>query len=620
MTEFPAEFKATIGRWPYNFFKRVTLGQLILLLVVYLLLAITIHLNFKKYIHQQAKQQLSQNLYLLKSIVSRYLLDDIRSMCLVAREPLTIPRITLITIDGTVICDSEHDPDFMENHFDRPEVIMAKSEEIGFAFHYSKTLDVSMLYGAILLSPQPYILRVSVPLSELDKAIALFDSLVFILFIPLVFLGPLFVLWFAFKYHRSIKEILFRMYQINRKTRSYSAPSSTHASISWNISENIEKILADSEENLDRALVQTTIENIKLNTLMETNVDAIVAIDNEQKITFANLNFQKNFLHGKAVSTEREIKICDLIRNQNVNDAFSSALKQLTPFFAHDISLTITKEDVNPDNVNAYFDLTVAPIVLKEGKYTAGALGVFHNIEERKKMEQVKLDFIHNFSHEVRTPLSAIQGFIQLFQQEMDTLFTTKESKGHYYLAKIDQNSKRMVRLFDNLLQLATIESKIELANETVPTALITDEAISLIAPKYKDKNITLNINIPSDAEDLYGDSFWLEQLLINLLDNAFKYTPPNGTIDISWKRFKTKEDKTADKILLEVKDSGVGIPTKYLDRIFERFFQIDPSRSAAIGTGLGLAIVKHIVQKHNGKIEVISKEGQGSCFRVIFN
>ncbi|MBF0301372.1 MAG: GHKL domain-containing protein, partial [Oligoflexia bacterium] len=167
--------------------------------------------------------------------------------------------------------------------------------------------------------------------------------------------------------------------------------------------------------------------------------------------------------------------------------------------------------------------------------------------------------------------------------------------------------------LFDDLLKLSTIEVKNNLTYELLSTSSIVEDVISLLAPIYSDKNIKITTHIESDEENIWADGALLENLLTNLIDNAYKYTEKNGTIDILWK-------KNFTYTILEVKDTGIGIPLVYQDKIFEKFYRVDINRSRDLGgTGLGLAIVKQIVLKHNGLIEIESSVGKGTTFRVMF-
>ncbi len=229
---------------------------------------------------------------------------------------------------------------------------------------------------------------------------------------------------------------------------------------------------------------------------------------------------------------------------------------------------------------------------------------LFHDITELKNIEKIKKDFVTNVSHELRTPLTAIKGFAETLEDEVD-------EKCRHYVDIIKINTDRLVRIVQDLLILSELEEKdTRLELENLNIVELIESVAKLFEEKIMAKKLNLKLNINKNTPTLRADSFKLEQLLINLIDNAVKYTE-TGEIKISVRQ-------KGKYIILEIRDTGIGIPKKYLSRIFERFFVVDKSHSRKLGgTGLGLSIVKHIVQLHNGQINVKSASGAGSKFTV---
>jgi two-component system phosphate regulon sensor histidine kinase PhoR len=227
----------------------------------------------------------------------------------------------------------------------------------------------------------------------------------------------------------------------------------------------------------------------------------------------------------------------------------------------------------------------------------------FHEITKEKNLEKIKKDFVVNVSHELRTPLTSIKGYLET----IEGLDETQQK----YLNTAIRNTDRLINIVKDLLLISEMESEESmLKKEAVDIKELLFQASSVFKQKVEQKNLALNIDLDTDLPVFMGDSFELEQMLMNLLDNALKYTE-EGTIGIS-------AQEKDDQIHIVIKDTGIGIPEQDLPRVFERFYVVDKSRSRrGGGTGLGLSIVKHIIQLHKGSIKVESKPGTGTTFHI---
>jgi len=234
-----------------------------------------------------------------------------------------------------------------------------------------------------------------------------------------------------------------------------------------------------------------------------------------------------------------------------------------------------------------------------------GAVAVFADVTEQKMAEQMREDFVANVSHEVRTPLTAMKGYAQMLKN------LVKEGQALEFINKIEHNSDRLTALFQDILQLSVIESTTRAKKEAVQVEDITSSVLSNLKQVYADKKIEVKIRY--DIKTIWANPAMMEQVLTNLLENAMKYTPAQSSIELNWRRGKSNVND-----ILEVIDNGPGIAPEYLPRLFERFYRVDSSRSRDQGgTGLGLAIVKHIVQIHDGKVDVESVVGTGTTFKI---
>jgi two-component system phosphate regulon sensor histidine kinase PhoR len=246
-------------------------------------------------------------------------------------------------------------------------------------------------------------------------------------------------------------------------------------------------------------------------------------------------------------------------------------------------------------------------VPLLEGGGTNGVVAVFHDISDLKRLEKVRQDFVANVSHELRTPLTVIKGYAETL---LGDLLTKDPECAVRFIGIIHNHAERMSNLISDLLVLSELESgamSLKMGAESIEAA--AQSACSLLERKAADKGITMDLSGIRKASPILADSKRIEQVLINLIDNAIKYTPENGTITIS------AHDK-GDMLAIEVRDTGIGIPPNDLSRLFERFYRVDSARSREQGgTGLGLSIVKHIVQLHGGTVTVESTPGKGSTF-----
>jgi two-component system phosphate regulon sensor histidine kinase PhoR len=251
------------------------------------------------------------------------------------------------------------------------------------------------------------------------------------------------------------------------------------------------------------------------------------------------------------------------------------------------------------------FGVTVAPV---EAEGSIGVVLVLHDISELRRLERVRQDFVANVSHEFKTPLTAIQGFAE-------TLLTgalEDAQNRRRFLEIIRKHATSLSRLTDDLLKLSQIEAgKLELDVRPLAVSHLIEPCLETTGLKARAKQLALHANVPSDLPPLRGDVIRLREVLQNLLDNAVQYTPVGGQIILC-------AEVSGDRIMISVHDTGIGIPKADQERIFERFYRVDPARSREVGgTGLGLSIAKHLVEAHGGRITVESAVGRGSTFSV---
>lgn len=336
-------------------------------------------------------------------------------------------------------------------------------------------------------------------------------------------------------------------------------------------------------------------EREEIEAILSAISEAVVAVDLQGNLLFYNSQFVVLFgeLH------RRQSRLSDFFRNPDVLDAFRSTLKDGAPLSV------ATQLRLKHESVFRHFSLSVAPLKMEDGaRY--GAVGVFHDVSDLRRMDQVRIDFVANVSHELRTPLTSIKGYAQTLKYDIP-----EGNPGYKYLDTIERNTDRLIALTTDLLSLSSLESGGDIEKENIDLQELSDRIALQLEPQREAKNHKLTVNV--ETPELYADPKRIEQVTFNLLENALKYVPAGGNIHLRW-------EAGANEIRLRVKDNGPGIPVEHHARIFERFYRVDSARNRDQGgTGLGLAIVKHIVQRHGGQVKVQGGLGRGTEFICSF-
>jgi len=336
----------------------------------------------------------------------------------------------------------------------------------------------------------------------------------------------------------------------------------------------------------------------QLDAVLSSMVEGVVAIDTEERVLSMN-DAARSVLQVED-SDKPDQKIDQLINNSDFQNLAKQVLTSRHP---------IQAEVVIPGDVESFLQTNGTPLRDPLGR-PLGALLVFHDITRLRKLENMRRDFVANVSHELKTPITSIKGFVETLLD--GALNNPKDSKR--FLEIIAKQSDRLTSIIEDLLSLSRLEqdgSEELVGFERVPARDLIDRAIQTCQIKAQEKSISFEIECKSD-HFAQGNAHLLEQAVVNLLSNALKYSPEKSKIVL-------KTESTASNLTISVQDFGQGIPKKHLPRLFERFYRVDKARSRNLGgTGLGLAIVKHIAQVHRGFVSVESEPGKGSIFRFV--
>ena len=351
-----------------------------------------------------------------------------------------------------------------------------------------------------------------------------------------------------------------------------------------------------AESDFLKQLSTSRVDRENFETILSSMVEGVIVINAKGKIEHASPNFCQ-LLELRSKETQNKL-YWEVIWNQEINDSLKEAL-------AHKRALRKEINIIGPQE--SFFSMQISPVMDRDDKLLS-LIAVFHDITELKKLEKIRTDFVANVSHELKTPLTAIKGFVETLKisAKDDPVALVR------FLDIIDKQAQRLENLVNDLLILSSIESKeVKMNIVAEPLNRIIHTVLALHKKSIEDKGHQVTVDIPPDLPHVLADRQRMEQVFLNLLDNAIKFTPPGGKISIQARLEKPY-------VCVEVKDNGVGIPAEHLSRVFERFYRADKARSReAGGTGLGLAIVRHIVTAHQGKIEVESSSGVGSTFRI---
>ena len=344
-------------------------------------------------------------------------------------------------------------------------------------------------------------------------------------------------------------------------------------------------------DTLAQRVRDSEAQRARLEAVLAAMEEAVLAVDAAERVLLANPGLRELF-PGPAPLEGRPL--LEAVRHSEVVDALHAALRNGEP--------QVGELAIGPA-AERRVRLHVAPFAQPGGR--PGAVAVFHDVTELRRVEAVRRDFVANASHELKTPLTAIRGFAErLAEADLD------DARAAQSVEVILANAKRLGALVDDLLELARIEGgSAPLRLEAVDAAELARRLLRDLEPRLRAGELSAQVEA-SGAGTALADRRALEQVLVNLLDNAIKYTPPGGRVAVRLR------DAPGGRLRVEVEDTGIGIPRRDLPRIFERFYRVDPGRSRALGgTGLGLAIVKHWTQALGGQVGVESQPGHGSCF-----
>jgi len=507
-------------------------------------------------------------------------------------------RVSLIAPDGRVLADSERPGSAvatMDNHADRPEIRAALEGRVERAVRRSVTVDTPLIYVALPLTQGGRVigvLRLAEPIRavtasyETLRSAALAGGAVALL----VALGiGIFV---AGRVTRPVVEMQDVARQMSEGHFDVRAPARSPDEIG-----TLGRSLNVMAGRLREKIGDLEREQAKAKAVLDAMVEGVIATDGHDHIILINERARGIFGLGTARVERRPL--LEVVRNVNLHDVLVAGRDAMD-------GGVVSREVRLPEPADRV--LQVHAVGLKFPGDERGVVVILHDITELRRLEQVRTEFVANVSHELRTPLTAIQGYLETL---LDGALEEREH-ARKFLEIVFRHTERLGRLTDDLTDLSNIElGKVSLRLEPTSVAEIADSVVTIISPRASGGQVKVEARLPVDLPEVLADRDRLSQILINLVDNAVKYTPKGGQVTVEGRV------DPAGMVEVTVRDTGVGIPKADLPRLTERFYQVDKARSRDLGgTGLGLAIVKHLVLAHGGELDIESELWKGTSVR----
>jgi two-component system phosphate regulon sensor histidine kinase PhoR len=508
-------------------------------------------------------------------------------------------RITLVGKQGRVFADSHKDPQQLDNHADRSEIIAALKTGNGSSRRFSNSLGIEMLYIAYRIEHQGKpvgCVRVAQDTQQISGPVADIQ-LKIVTLVLIIIVGGLSIAGIGIS---KMTQPVVQLIEEARELTSGQIKKPRNLS-KGNEFDELGQTLNNLSKTLSKRMRQLERNHNELLVVLEGMKEGVIAVDGSDCIRFANKAVCRMF--SLDVNRDEGRPIWEVLRNQMIETTVHKARKSDEPFHGKIELLT-------PHEQHLSLSASAIPSSShSDSSKTPGVIIVFHDITEIHRLENMRRDFVANVSHELKTPLASIQAFAETL---IDGAIHDADNN-MLFLTRIVEQSDRLNLLIQDLLSIARLESGENVHDfASVDLTEITQRCLNDHQSHAAKKNIALVFN-QSDSVWVFAEADGLTQILDNLVDNALKYTPEDGTVTVN-----IQAEPRA--VHLQVIDTGIGIPSDHQDRVFERFYRIDKARSRQLGgTGLGLAIVKHLVNAFGAEVEVISAADQGTTFQITF-
>ena len=509
----------------------------------------------------------------------------------------TPARITLISPDGTVTGDSEKSPSEMGNHRDRPEIqeALIGGSRVGKSVRYSNTLRKRMMYVAVPVQTDGQVLgvvRISMPLTEMDQVIAAVQHRIIFGGLIILLLAAMLSLLVSHRISRPLERIKLGAERFAQG--DFSHRLNTIGSTEINA---LAETMNQMAEQLEDRLQTVTRERNQREAVLSSMVEGVLAVDTRGHIISLN----------KAAARFFNVFQADTAKGRSIEEVFRNV--KLQKFIGEVLEGQETREtEIAVQGADICYLQTRGTNLFGVQGERIGAVVVFNDVSRLRRLENVRKEFVANVSHELKTPITSIKGFVETL---LDGAMSDP-AEADRFLKIVSKHADRLNAIIEDLLTLSRLEQDGAEGMDLQETGLngLMQSAAEVCSRRAAAKNISIKIDCPDSLAAVVNPPL-IEQALINLIGNAVKYSMEGKTVAV-------RAAVEAGGVKFSVQDEGYGIEPEHLDRLFERFYRVDKGRSRQEGgTGLGLAIVKHIAQAHGGAVSVQSTFGSGSKFSM---
>jgi two-component system, OmpR family, phosphate regulon sensor histidine kinase PhoR len=561
-------------------------------LIILLMLALGIYLSnfFRQTYLQEVESKLIAEAQMIGDVIKPDLVSagvspDLDSQ---ARHWADIlgARVTIIAPDGTVWGESHEDRLSLDNHANRPEVVQAYRESVGSSTRYSQTLGYSMMYTAVSVMDRKLIagvVRVALPLQEVSANLVDLQRILIAATLLVTILAALLTALIAGRITRPLRNLTQAAWELASSKPSGQAIPPESDEIS-----QLTRVFNIMSARLSGEINDLEAERATLDAVMQKMTDGLLIVDAQGVVQLLNPAASKMFSISSSTTVGKSM--IEVLHHHQPVEMWQRCLE------------TGETQRIDFDIGNR---LSVQGIATSLSPAVPGStLLLFQDLTRQRRIETMRRDFISNVSHELRTPLAALKALTETLQ----TGALEDPPAASRFLEQMETEVDSLSLMVSELLELSRIESG------RVPLTLAASRPIDIIYPaqerlrlQAERGGLTLSVECPDDLPPVLADASRVQQVMVNLLHNAIKFTPPGGQVTVSAAQHERS-------IRFTVVDTGIGISVDDLTRIFERFYKVDRSRTTS-GTGLGLAIARHLVEAHGGRIWVESEVGTGSRF-----
>jgi len=573
-----------------NLFYKIFFSYLVIICLSFFLLDIMMRDEVKNVLTSQIEDELFSYTELLNLTSLEKVSGNFRQIAKISNC-----RVTLVDAHGKVLADSERDAFLMENHLNRPEIQEARLKGKGKSIRFSNSIDMDMLYTAVAVREGGEIkgyIRLSRPLYAVQNVIDKVYQYILLSILVVAVISLLIALFFSYRLYEPVKA-MERFTEKLRKGEAVGTIILDTVDETKTLAENINYLVRELRDKIRIA----NEEKSKLMTAFTNMNEGVLIINAQGRIEFVSpvlanmLSVHYDDVYGRT--------LIEAFRSIDLEKALIEFKKT---------GQNVTREIVLGSPEQVILNTSISAVHGHPGEEKV--MIVFHDVTRLKRLETIKTDFVANVTHEIKTPLTAIIGYLETIQN--GAIHHVEETK--QFIAASLKQAERLNRLVDDLLTLSNIETKeTALHFENVFLRAAVHNIIALIQPKASQKKITVHNNVPENFVPIRADGDKLTQILINILDNAVKFTAAGGRIIID-------AEESGSYALVSITDTGIGIPRDEIQHLGERFYRVDKSRSRELGgTGLGLSIVKHFMMAHGGRMEIESQWGKGTKVSLFF-